>query len=165
MTILDKGSSSRRHNRGSKQKSNTTKPEGTLHINFLELKAVFLALKQFENFCRGQTVLVCKDNTTVVSYINKEGGMKSGSLCALQWRLLPSEGNSLESQTHSGSPKCHCRQTVQTQTGDSNTVVSPPGGFLIIYAGDGTPRKWTCLQTGSITSSPGLSGWLGMWMH
>ena len=28
------------------------------------------------------------DNTTVVAYINKEGGLKSGSLCALLWRLL-----------------------------------------------------------------------------
>ena len=28
------------------------------------------------------------DNTTVVSCINKEGGMRSGSLCALLWRLL-----------------------------------------------------------------------------
>ena len=37
--------------------------------------------------------------------------------------------NSVEGQTHSGSPKSHCRQTVQTQTGDSNRVVSPTGGF------------------------------------
>ena len=38
--------------------------------------------------CCNQIVLVCTDNTTVVSYINKEGGMKSGSLCALLWRLM-----------------------------------------------------------------------------
>ena len=31
---------------------------------------------------------VATDNTTVVAYINKEGGMRSGSLCALLWRLL-----------------------------------------------------------------------------
>ena len=65
-----------------------SKPEGTLHINLLELKAVLLALKQFEHLCWNQTILVCTDNTTVVSYINKEGGMKSGSLCTLFWRLL-----------------------------------------------------------------------------
>ena len=65
-----------------------SKPEGTLHINFLELKAVLLALKQFEPLCWGQTIVVCTDNTTVVSYTNKEGGMRSGSLCALLWRLL-----------------------------------------------------------------------------
>ena len=44
--------------------------ESHLNINFLELKAIFLAL------------------TTVVSYINKEDGMTLGSLCALLWRLL-----------------------------------------------------------------------------
>ena len=62
--------------------------ESRLHINFLELKAVFLALKSFGHLCRDQIVLVAMDNTTVVSYINKEGGMKSGSLCDLLWRLL-----------------------------------------------------------------------------
>ena len=62
--------------------------ESHLDINFLELKAVLLALKSFEHLCRDQIVLVATDNTTVVSYINKEGGMRSGSLCALLWRLL-----------------------------------------------------------------------------
>ena len=63
-------------------------PERKLHINYLELKAVFLALKQFQNTCSGNMVLVATDNTTVVAYINKEGGMKSGQLCALLWRIL-----------------------------------------------------------------------------
>ena len=63
-------------------------PESKLHINFLELKAVLLALKAFEPICRGRVVLVATDNTTLVAYINKEGGMCSGSLCALLWRLL-----------------------------------------------------------------------------
>ena len=49
---------------------------------------MFLALKSFEHLCRDQIVLVATENTTVVSYINKEGGMRSGSLCALLWRLL-----------------------------------------------------------------------------
>ena len=62
--------------------------ESALHINLLELKAVLLALKWFERLCYNQVVLVCTDNTTVVSYINKEGGMRSGSLCALLWRLM-----------------------------------------------------------------------------
>ena len=65
-----------------------SEPESHLHINFLELKAVFLTLKSFEHLCRDQTVLIATDNTTVVSYINKEGGIRSGSLCALLWRLL-----------------------------------------------------------------------------
>ena len=33
-------------------------------------------------------VLVATDNTKVVSYINKEGGMRSGPLCVLLWRIL-----------------------------------------------------------------------------
>ena len=63
-------------------------PESKLHINHLELKAVFLALKKFRTLVCNKTVLIATDNTTVVAYINKEGGMKSGSLCALLWRIL-----------------------------------------------------------------------------
>ena len=63
-------------------------PESKLHINYLELKAVLLALKEFQSLCVGKIVLVATDNTTVVAYINKEGGMRSGPLCALLWRIL-----------------------------------------------------------------------------
>ena len=62
--------------------------ESRLHINYLELKAVLLALQQFEHLCKDQIVLVATDNTTVVSYINKQGGRRSSSLCAVLWRLL-----------------------------------------------------------------------------
>ena len=62
--------------------------ESKLIINYLELKAVFLALKEFQDLCTDKIVLVATDNTTVVSYINKEGGMRSGPLCALLWRIL-----------------------------------------------------------------------------
>ena len=47
-----------------------------------------LALKEFRTLVCNKTVLIATDNTTVVAYINKEGGMKSGSLCALLWRIL-----------------------------------------------------------------------------
>ena len=56
--------------------------------SLLELKAVFLALKEFQNLCSNKIVLVATDNTTVVSYINKEGGKRSGPLCALLWGIL-----------------------------------------------------------------------------
>ena len=62
--------------------------ESKLHINHLELKVVFLALKEFQDLCSNNIVLVATDNTTVVAYINREGGIKSGSLCALLWRIL-----------------------------------------------------------------------------
>ena len=46
-------------------------PESRLHINHLELKAVFLALKKFQTLRFNKTVLIATDNTTVVAYINK----------------------------------------------------------------------------------------------
>ena len=63
-------------------------PESKLHINYLELKAVLLAFKEFHHLCFGSIVLIATDNTTVVSYINKEGGLRSGTLCALLWKIL-----------------------------------------------------------------------------
>ena len=76
-------------------------PESKLHINYLELKAVFLALKEFKDICAGRIVLVATENTTVVSYINKEGGMRSGLLCALLWRTLTwCTGNQVTLKAH-----------------------------------------------------------------
>ena len=43
--------------------------------------------------------------------------------------LVQPEGDCVTSPTHSGSPECHCRQTVPTQTGDSDRMVSPLGDF------------------------------------
>ena len=43
--------------------------------------------------------------------------------------LVQPEGDCVTSQTHPGSPECHCRQTVPTQTGDSDRMVSPSGDF------------------------------------
>ena len=62
--------------------------EKSLHINVLELKAVFLALKHFRLQCQNQTVLVATDNSTVVAYINKQGGTHSVEMCALLWRIM-----------------------------------------------------------------------------
>ena len=45
------------------------------------LKKVPRPLPRQDNTCS-------TDNTTVVSYINKEGDMRSGSLCALLWKIL-----------------------------------------------------------------------------
>ena len=38
-------------------------PESKLHINYLELKAVFLDLKEFQDLCSVKIVLVATDNT------------------------------------------------------------------------------------------------------
>ena len=62
--------------------------EKGLHINVLELKAVFLALRRFKDQCQDQTMLVATDNSTVVAYINKQGGTHSADMCALLWRMM-----------------------------------------------------------------------------
>ena len=76
------------HVAGQMAKGTWSRPESNLHINVLELKAVLLALRQFKSLVSNKIVLVATDNTTVVAYVNKEGGMRSGALCALLWRLL-----------------------------------------------------------------------------
>ena len=53
-------------------------PESKLHINHLELKAVFLALKEFQDLCSNNIVLVATGSTTVVAYIIKEEGDEVG---------------------------------------------------------------------------------------
>ncbi|KAL0162443.1 hypothetical protein M9458_041839, partial [Cirrhinus mrigala] len=59
-----------------------------LHINMLELMAVFLALKHFRPFLEGFHVLVRTDNTTVVAYINRQGGTRSLQLHNLARKLI-----------------------------------------------------------------------------
>ena len=112
------------------------------HINFLELKAVFL--KGFEHLCRDQIVLVATDNTTVVSYINKEGGMKSGSLCALLWRLQSwchPRGIVLEGTACPRLLECNSGQIIQTQTSDSDRMVPISAGVrsLVLLMGTAGP--------------------------
>ena len=58
------------------------------HINVLELWAIFLALRRWVPWVKGKTVLVRCDNMTVVTYINKEGGTRSPSLCRETLKLL-----------------------------------------------------------------------------
>ena len=62
--------------------------EKRLHINVLELKVVSLALRSFKDQCQNQTVLVLTDNSTMVAYINKQGGTHSSEMCALLWKIM-----------------------------------------------------------------------------
>lgn len=50
--------------------------ERKLHINYLELLAVFLALKCFVSDQKDCEILLRVDNTTAISYINKMGGVQ-----------------------------------------------------------------------------------------
>ena len=63
-------------------------PEKHLHINLLKMKAVFLPLQFIKKTCQNNQVLIASDNTSVVAYINKQGGTRLAELCALMWRIL-----------------------------------------------------------------------------
>ncbi len=58
------------------------------HINCLELRAVFLALKYFLPVLGGHHIIVRTDNMAVVSHINHQGGSKSRTLDRLARHLL-----------------------------------------------------------------------------
>jgi hypothetical protein len=47
------------------------------HINWLEMRAVWNALIEFQEEIQGENLLIRCDNATVVAYINKQGGTKS----------------------------------------------------------------------------------------
>ena len=49
---------------------------------------VSLTLQRFKDQCQNQTVLVATDNSTVVAYINKQGGTHSAEMCALLWKII-----------------------------------------------------------------------------
>ncbi len=59
-----------------------------LHMNYFEMLAVFLTLKHFLPFLKGHNFLVRTDNTTVVAYINRQGGLRSLPLHMLARKLI-----------------------------------------------------------------------------
>ena len=65
-----------------------TEDQSQLHINMLEMMAIRLALKQAITFIHHSGIMISTENTTVVSYINKQGGIHSPNLCIEVWEIL-----------------------------------------------------------------------------
>ena len=121
-------------------------PVSKLQINHLELKAVFLALKEFQNLCCNKTVLVATDNTKVVAYINKEAGDEIGlSVCPTVENtvLVYQETSNSQSTSHPRPSEHDSRQAIQTGPDHSNRVVpsprSIPGYMLPMAPAPGEP--------------------------
>ena len=53
-----------------------TKTERKDHINILEFKAAFFALKCFATKSKSTNILLRIDNTTAIAYINRMGGIQ-----------------------------------------------------------------------------------------
>ena len=62
--------------------------EKLLHMNLLEMKALFLGLQAFREDVIGHHMTAMCDNSTVVAYVNKQWGTVSQALCLLTSRLL-----------------------------------------------------------------------------
>jgi hypothetical protein len=53
------------------------------HINLLEMRAVLLALQHFKTLLVSKAVVLATDNTTVVAYLQNEGGTRCHALFLL----------------------------------------------------------------------------------
>ena len=67
--------------RRSYNKRDLVPTKNKLHIKYLELKAVILDIKEFQDLCSNKIVFIATGKATVVAYINKERGTRSGPLC------------------------------------------------------------------------------------
>ena len=75
--------------KGGETRGSWSLQEKSRHINYLEMLAVFNALRYFRGMWNaGDIIQVKSDNMTVVTYVNKQGGTKSSTLCFLTWDLL-----------------------------------------------------------------------------
>ena len=135
-------------------------PDSKLHINYLELKVVFLASKELKGLCLNNTVLKATDNTSVVAYINKKGRMKSGPLCALLWTILTwciGKQGTLKARHIPGrlyviaDKLSRLGHTIGLSNGLSFQKSSKQ------YATGGNSLKWTCLPPDSTTNCHSLS--------
>lgn len=73
--------------------------ESQLHINYLELKAIYFCLRCFSSEIEGKSLQIFSDNSTSVSYLNRMGGTHSSSLCSLSlkiWSLIHELGADIQ---------------------------------------------------------------------
>ena len=105
---------------------NWTDQEKLLHINVLELKAVFLALKSFQNRILDKRVLSNRQRHCSQLSEQTRGNTLMGHVSPglAHLGLLQSSKHTHQSQTHSGLPQCHSRQSLQERQNNSDRMVS-----------------------------------------
>ena len=105
--------------------------ETNLHINILELKAVFLAIRSFQTHLLNKRVLVASDNSAV-AYLNKQGGdsfTRNVSHVMASHGFLSSQSNFAEGSTHTGLSQCDSRQPLTQGQGHTDRMVSSSQNF------------------------------------
>ena len=101
--------------------------ERKLHINVLELKTVILAFQHRASVLQGHHVMIATDNTTVVAYINKQGGTHSHTTAAGSGSVSMATVSRYSplGQTHSGLPQCDSREVISAEPAHQDRVVNP----------------------------------------
>ena len=119
--------------KGTHCKGNLVPSRSKLYITCLELKVVFLALKEFQELCLNYLVLIVMYNTTVVAYINKEGHEVEPSVypSVENPELVFQKTSYSQSLTHSRPAECGSRQAIQSRPHHSNRVASPLRGLPV----------------------------------
>ena len=107
-----------------------TEDQSRLHINVLEMKAIFLSLTRAVHKVKNSTVLVSTDNTTVVAYIRHQGGTRSPDLSERgveHPELVLSSQHTAVSEAHTGQVQHSSITDVQNGQTDLNRVVPESG--------------------------------------
>ena len=100
------------------------------HINWLELKAAFLALQAFLPQLKYQHVQVGIDNKTAMTYINKLGGTHSHRLTSLaleMWNFATDRSLTLSAVYVPGKEIPDCRQKVKGVPGQPGMDAASSG--------------------------------------
>ena len=112
-----------------------------LHINNLEIRAVFLALQRFQNHIYDSCVMVASDNSSEVAYLKKQGGTHSSSLCTLVWELLYWCHHRYSHSSRKFPGKLNVSgQSVSSRPNSPYRMVSGSGDCLQIFKLWGTPQ-------------------------
>ena len=102
--------------------------ESLQHINYLELKAAFLALKTFLKDRSHVTVSLQIDNTTAIAYINNKGGYTfppTPDPCPGIVGLVPGKRHLCDRFSHPRKRQRLCRQGVERIQGHERVEVRP----------------------------------------
>ena len=112
---------------GDSQISGTwTHTDRKLHINCLELKAVISALQHWAPMLQGRQVMIAMDNSTVVSYINKQGGTHLATLHCRPFPLVRVSEHNSPGKAHSGLSERDSRPPILSESAYTDRVVPPP---------------------------------------
>ena len=106
-----------------------TRIDRKLHIICLELKAVIRALQHWAPLLQGHQVMIATDNSTVVSYINKQGGDSLPFPATLDCRASPlvrGTRHSSPGETHSRLPERDSRPPISSESANTDRVVPTP---------------------------------------